>query len=127
MARREGFHHVALRTQDLDKTIQFYAALGCAVVRTWGEGDKKAAMIDLGGGNILEMFAGGTSEKEERPRFEHITLKSENVDQDFADALAAGAASQTQPTDVMLGGAMPIRIAFVVGPNQEVIEFFQEK
>lgn len=127
MAKRTGIHHVALRVQDMDQTVEFYTKLGCSVVRSWGEGENKGVMIDLGGGNILEMFAGGSSEAEQRPRYEHLALKSSDVDQDYADALAAGAASQKEPTDVMLGGVMPIRIAFVVGPNQEVIEFFCEK
>lgn len=127
MAKRTGIHHVALRVQDMDQTVEFYTKLGCSVVRSWGEGENKGVMIDLGGGNILEMFAGGSNEAEQRPRYEHLALKSSDVDQDYADALAAGAASQKEPTDVMLGGVMPIRIAFVVGPNQEVIEFFCEK
>lgn len=127
MSKREGYHHVALRAQNLQETIEFYAKLGCNVIRSWGEGANQGAMLDIGGGNILEIFSGGSSETENKPRFEHIALKSSDVDQDFADALAAGAAEKTKPTDGMLGGCMPIRIAFVTGPNQEVIEFFCEK
>ena len=126
MAKRTGIHHVALRVQDMDKTVEFYTKLGCSVIRSWGEGAGKGVMMDLGGGNILEMFAGGVNDPEQKPRYEHLALKSDDVDQDFADALAAGAAPQTEPKDGMLGD-MPIRIAFVVGPNQEVIEFFCEK
>ena len=127
MAKRTGIHHVALRVQDMDKTVEFYNKIGCSVIRSWGEGDDRGVMMDLGGGNILEMFAGGVNDPEQKPRYEHLALKSDDVDQDYADALAAGAASQIEPKDVMLGGVMPIRIAFVVGPNQEVIEFLFEK
>ena len=127
MAKRTGIHHVALRVQDMDKTVEFYNKIGCSVIRSWGEGDGRGVMMDLGGGNILEMFAGGVNDPEQKPRYEHLALKSDDVDQDYADALAAGADSQIEPKDVMLGGVMPIRIAFVVGPNQEVIEFFCEK
>ena len=127
MAKRCGVHHVALRVQDMDKTVEFYNKIGCSVIRSWGEGNSKGVMMDLGGGNILEMFAGGVNDPEQKPRYEHLALKSDDVDADFADALAAGAAPQIEPKDAMLGGIMPIRIAFVVGPNQEVIEFFCEK
>ncbi len=127
MGKRTGIHHVALRVQDMDKTVEFYNKIGCSVIRSWGEGDDRGVMMDLGGGNILEMFAGGVNDPEQKSRYEHLALKSDDVDQDYADALAAGAAPQIEPKDVMLGGVLPIRIAFVVGPNQEVIEFFCEK
>ena len=126
MAKRTGIHHVALRVQDMDKTVEFYTKIGCSVIRSWGEGNSKGVMMDLGGGNILEMFAGGVNDSEQKPRYEHLALKSDDVDADFAEALAAGAAPQIEPKDAMLGGVMLIRIAFVVGPNQEVIEFFKE-
>ena len=109
MAKRTGIHHVALRVQDMDKTVEFYTKIGCSVIRSWGDG--AGVMMDLGGGNILEMFAGGVNDPEQKPRYEHLALKS---------------APQIEPKDAMLGGVMPIRIAFVVGPNQEVIEFFKE-
>ena len=127
MSTREGFHHVALRAQNMQHTIDFYVKLGCSVIRSWGEGDKQGAMLDVGGGNILEIFAGGSEAAEEKPRFEHIALKSSDVEQDFANAIAAGAIEKTKPTEGNLGGALPIQIAFVIGPNQEVIEFFCEK
>ena len=39
MAKRIGIHHVALRVQDMDQTVEFYTKLGCSVVRSWGEGE----------------------------------------------------------------------------------------
>ena len=80
MIKRTGFHHVALRAQHLEQSIEFYTKLGCSVIRSWGEGDGRGVMLDMGGGNILEMFAGGTAQAEEHPRFEHIALKSDDVD-----------------------------------------------
>ena len=127
MIKRTGFHHVALRAQHLEQSIEFYTKLGCSVIRSWGEGDGRGVMLHMGGGNNLEMFAGGTAQAEEHPRFEHIALKCDDVDADYQAALEAGATSQVEPKDGSLGGVLPIRIAFVVGPNQEVIEFFQEK
>ena len=83
--------------------------------------------IDIGGGNILEMFAGGTALEEENARFWHIALKSEDVPGDYENALKAGAKPRTEPGEGNIGGDYPIAMAFVFGPSGEVIEFFQER
>lgn len=127
MPKRLGYHHVALRAKDFEQTIRFYEALGCTVLRGWGEGDKRACMMDVGGNNILEIFAGGTGEAEDKPHFEHIALRSEDVPADYQNALAAGARPRMEPGEANLGGTYPIEMAFVFGPNDEVIEFFREK
>ena len=127
MVKRFGYHHVALRVRDFAKTVAFYEKLGCTLVRTWGPEDKPMGMMDVGGGNLIEIFSGGKEDPEQDPKFEHIALKSENPDADFAAALAAGAKPHTEPKDVNIGGSYPVRIAFVRGLNDEVIEFFQEK
>lgn len=123
---RFGYHHVALRTQDIHATIKFYEALGCKLVRTWGEDPNLCCMIDIGGGNLIEAFAGGKDVPEEFPRFEHIALKSDDPDGDFAAALAAGAKPHIEPKDVNIGGNYPVRISFVIGLNGETVEFFKE-
>lgn len=127
MVTRTGFHHAALLARDLEETISFYSALGCSVLLRWSSSKGDAAMLDVGGGNCLEIFSGASQEPEHAPRFEHIALASRDVDGDFARALAAGAAEYLPPADKNLGGVMPIRIAFVTGPNQELIEFFCQR
>ena len=57
-----GFHHVAVRVADFDSAVNFYSeVLGFSPKITWGEGDKRAVMLDTGNGSYLEVFAGGTS------------------------------------------------------------------
>lgn len=126
MANRLGYHHVAFRAQDFEASVKFYEALGCKMIRTWGEAPNLSCMLDVGGGNILEMFAGGKDEAEVCPRFEHIALKSDDPDDDFNTALANGAAPHVEPKDVNIGGNYPVRIAFVKGLSGEIIEFFKE-
>ena len=126
MVKRCGYHHVALRVRDLDASIAFYEALGCSLVRVWGEGDSRNCMIDMGGNNILEIFSGGKGDPQSAPKFEHIALRSEDTDADYAAALAAGARPRNEPADVNIGGNYPVRIAFVFGPDDEVVEFFKE-
>ena len=62
-----GFHHIALRVYDFDATLKFYIdGLGFKRTYGWGtdgrangEPDSRAAMLDTGDGNYLEVFAGG--------------------------------------------------------------------
>ena len=126
-----GFHHIALRASDFEATLRFYQE-GLGFVRTygWGEGDSRAAMLDTGDGNYLEVFAGGKrAAGEEAPEgaLLHFALRTSDVDGDYARALAAGAVSQIEPKDVIIAGEypVPVRLAFVKGPDGEVIEFFQ--
>ena len=126
-----GFHHIALRVRDFEATLRFYQD-GFGFVRRfgWGEGDSRAAMLDTGDGNYLEVFAGS-----KRPAGEdapagallHLALRTPDVDAAYARALAAGAKPQTPPQDVEIAGdyPLPVRLAFVVGLDGEIIEFFQ--
>ena len=56
----------------------------------------------------------------------HFALRSPDVDAAFARALGAGATEHIAPKDILLGGegGIPIRLAFVRGPDGERIEFF---
>ena len=126
-----GFHHVALRASDFEATLRFYQeGLGFVRAYGWGEGDGRAAMLDSGDGNYLEVFAGGKrAAVEEAPEgaLLHFALRTADVDGDYARAMAAGARSQVEPKDVTISGEypVPVRLAFVQGPDGEVIEFFQ--
>ncbi|MFW5841610.1 MAG: VOC family protein, partial [Planctomycetota bacterium] len=43
MAVLDGFHHVALRSADFDRSIGFYTkVLGMTPAVAWGEGDNRA-------------------------------------------------------------------------------------
>jgi len=126
-----GFHHVALRVADFEATLRFYQdGLGFVRAYGWGEGDSRAAMLDTGDGNYLEVFAGGKNAPgAELPEgaLLHFALRTADVDGAYARALAAGARSQVEPKDVTLPGdpPVPVRLAFVKGLDGEVIEFFQ--
>jgi catechol 2,3-dioxygenase-like lactoylglutathione lyase family enzyme len=53
-----GYHHVALRVADFDATLRFYIdGLGFRKAVEWGEGDRRACLMDTGDGNYLEVFA----------------------------------------------------------------------
>jgi glyoxylase I family protein len=128
-----GFHHVAIRAFDFDATLRFYAeGFGFQRVYGWGEGDSRAALLDVGDGNYLEIFAGGKRPHTEEPSegaFLHIAFRTPDTDAAFARALAAGARPTAQPKNVDIQGdrVVTVRIAFCKGLDGEIIEFFQNE
>ncbi len=123
-----GFHHIALKVNDFDASLEFYKALGFTVKCCWGEGDKRAVMLDMGDGTIIEMFAGGKDEPAEG-RYFHLAIKAEDVDFAYNTALKAGATPKLEPFSIEIDSKpcpMSLYIAFVFGPSGEVLEFFKE-
>ena len=134
-----GFHHVAIRAVDFDATVRFYTeGLGCRVHFRFAVPGRidRAAFIDVGDGRYIEVFGQGSTVQSEgrrrRPDEEptegallHFCLRAADVDAAYERALAAGATSRIAPRTSQLGGEPPteVRIAFVNGPNGEVIEF----
>ena len=127
----KGTHHVSLKCDSVElfqKTLDFYLnTLGLELVRTWGEGEKSAAMISTGN-SIIEVFAWGrTSEK--TGSVNHFALATDDVDQCIETVRKIGCPVTVEPKDVVIGSAIPFpaRVAFCVGPVGEEIEFFCEK
>lgn len=121
-----GFHHVALRASDFDKSLLFYTeGMGFPVAHSWGEGSGRIALLDLGDGNYLELFA---STPEHNPsvdgRFFHLALRSTDVDADIEVVRALGCPITIEPKSVEVNGKT-IRVGFFLGPDGEVLEFFQ--
>jgi glyoxylase I family protein len=132
-----GFHHIAIRAYDYDKTIAFYEGLGFRQHHTWGTDeratggkDSRAVMMDVGDGNYLEVFAGRVGDpNEELPEggLLHFALRTTATDVALEKARALGATVTMEPRRVMPpNSATPIEfwIAFVQGFNGEIIEFF---
>lgn len=128
-----GFHHVAIRVRDFDATLRFYVeGLGFKRRYGWGEGDKRAALLDTGDGNYLEVFAGANRPAgEDAPEgaILHFAMRVSNTDAALARAVAAGARTTMEPKDVPIDGDYPltVRIAFCKGLDGEMIEFFQNE
>jgi len=134
-----GFHHVAIRALDFDATVRFYTeGLGFKVHYGFSVPGRidRAVFLDAGDGRYVEVFGSGSTVQSEgrrrRPDEEptegallHFCLRVADVAASYARALAAGAASRIEPRTAKLGEDPPteVRIAFVTGPNGEVIEF----
>ncbi len=125
----KGFHHIALKCRDIDKSLAMYRALGMTEVIRWGEGEKLIVMLDVGDGGRIELFANGSDEFAENGKWQHFALCVDDVDKAYATALAAGFAPHILPKVVPLA-SMPapvsINVAFVKGPDGEQLEFFRE-
>ena len=138
-----GFHHVAIRAVDFDETIRFYTeGVGFRVHFPFAVPGRidRAAFLDAGDGRFVEVFGPGSMVQAEGRRRQpdeertegavlHFCLRVANTDASYARALAAGAASRVEPGTRRLSEdpLVDVRIAFVVGPNGEVIEFMQSE
>ena len=124
-----GVHHIAVRARDYDKSFAFYTdGLGFTPAHSWGEGESRAVLLDIGDGNYLELFA---SRPDQLPPAEipswpylHLALRSTDVDKDMATVRTLGCPITFEPTSVAINGKT-IRIGFFLGPDGEVLEFFQ--
>ena len=123
-----GYHHIGLIVDDADKSVEFYKKLGAAVTLSFPMGDsgKTIYLADLGGNAVVEIIPRGLNGDEANARFAHIAVATDDASAAYDLAIKAGAKSQTEPRDVKLG-AMDVRIAFVLGPDKETLEFFQVK
>jgi glyoxylase I family protein len=124
-----GFHHVAVKVHDFDAALRFYKdVLGFTEKVAWGEGDKRAVMLDTGDASYLEVFAGGPVEPATGGAVVHFALRADDVDGAIERARAAGMEVTIEPKDVTIPSTpfpLPVRIAFFKGPAGEVIELFK--
>ncbi|MSO77460.1 MAG: VOC family protein [Alphaproteobacteria bacterium] len=137
------FHHVAIRAVDFDATIRFYTeGLGFRLHFPFAIPGRidRAAFLDAGDGRFVEVFGqGSTVQSQGRRRAPHeeptegallhFCLRAADVDASYDRALAAGATARVAPGSRRLSEdpLVEVRIAFVTGPNGEVIEFLQSE
>ena len=124
-----GFHHIGLIVDDAARSLTFYTeGLGGKVTHSFPMGDsgKIIYLVDLGGNAVVEIIPRGLEGDQANARWAHIAVATDDVPAAYALALKAGAAPQSAPQDLVLGG-MAVSNAFVVGPDGESVEFFQVK
>lgn len=137
------FHHVAIRAIDFDATVKFYTeGLGFRLHFPFAVPGRidRAAFLDAGDGRFVEVFGQNSNVQSEGRRREpaeertegallHFCLRAADTDASYQRALAAGATSRVEPVTRQLGTdpVVQVRIAFVTGPNGEVIEFLQSE
>ena len=129
-----GFHHIALRARDFERSLAFYTeGLGFTLGHQWGEGAGRIALLDIGDGNYVELFASEPGQTPDPsgdvpapwPYF-HLALRSTDVDADIAHVRSLGCQITVEPKSVEVNGKT-IRVGFFLGPDGEVLEFFQHQ
>lgn len=123
------FHHIALCSDNFERTIAFYTALGLKPYLAWGEGANHIQLMDLGDGSYIEVFANGDGSTRDHNRFFHLALAVDDVQAAYDAALAAGAKPKIAPKVVPLDSTprkATFNCAFVYGPDGEELEFFRE-
>lgn len=134
-----GIHHAAIRVGDFDRSFNFYTdLLGMTPKVQWLFGnDQRAAMLDTGDGNYIELF-----ERPDEPApadapepvLLHVALRTDTLDQTLQAVRDAGMTVTMEATDLNIPNTapgqptpIPVRIAFFQGPDGEVVELFQNE
>jgi catechol 2,3-dioxygenase-like lactoylglutathione lyase family enzyme len=130
--KRKGIHHVCLKTADLARTVAFYMeGLGARFVVEWGKdgGSDHAVLVDLGDGDFLEIFESPESFPE--GRWQHVAVRTEDIEQSVRRAELAGGIPRGQPRDADIparsGEIIRMRFCFVDAPGGESIEFIEDR
>lgn len=144
-------HHVSLFVTDLDASVKFYTAgLGLTVREEFDDiiGHRPAhkfpfevasVFLECGDGRYVELHPAGDGEMSQ-PGFpmNHLAFAVADVDSAYGRALSAGAIPfgftlpsedwDGAPLDVVMSGnnPEPMRMAFLQGPSNELIELYQE-
>jgi glyoxylase I family protein len=129
MAKILGFHHTAIRTPDFDRSVRFYTeVLGLRGRVTWLMGQERAAMIDAGDGNYVEIFERTEPFTPTEGTILHFALRTDDCAEMLETVRRAGAEITMEPTALTIespGERVPIKIAFFKGPDGEVVELFE--
>lgn len=124
-----GFHHIALKCKDFEKSIAFYSAIGLTLYARWqATPTREIALMELPAGGMMELFSDGGEMFPEEGKYVHFAMKSNDVEGDYARALAAGAISHIAPKTVDLDSSpvkLRLHLAFVKGPDGEQLEFIE--
>jgi len=125
-----GLHHIGMTSYHFEDTIRLYQeGLGFTIKHIWGR-DKQIYMMDMGDGSCIEVFEGGEEEVSGSGRWVHVALKTDNIEESYKRALAAGAKPKLVPTfaDILEAKPEPVYMyfAYVIGYDGEEIEFIQE-
>jgi glyoxylase I family protein len=125
-----GMHHIAVQCRNLDESLCLYRdVLGMIPVLEFG-GDRKIVLLDMGDGSCVELL--GPQSNAPRPEINsspahplaHLALTTTDTFAAVEKVRKAGYAITSEPKRVLLN-TLGVINAFFVGPNGEIIEFFQ--
>lgn len=125
----QGLGHVAIYTADLAESVAFYEKIGGALQQQAAiqtpEGEKKLALVDLGG-VTLELIQSPTAVPMTEGNIPHFAVYVDDIDRTAADLRALGVNTFMTPEKKVLpnlfGG---LENWFFTGPSGEQIELLK--
>ena len=123
-----GSHHIAVQTRDWDASLTFYTeVMGMDVVLN--DEERGLALLDIGDGSHLELFTpkADSPKPDDDPGHDpvtHIAFTTTDIEGAVKQVREAGMEITREITTLGLMH-LNITIAFFIGPNKEIIEFFQ--
>jgi glyoxylase I family protein len=125
-----GMHHIAVRARNWEESLHFYRdVLGMPIMHEFGPPDQKIVLLDMGDGGYIELFqpkpdtAAPGSPAPNDPVF-HFALATTDSRAAIEHVRQAGYKIQLEATDMEFP-TMHVTVSFCVGPNGEVVEFFE--
>ena len=125
-AHINGFHHLGLPTNDLEKTIEFYEKLGFVVIRREEIPTDRVAFLRLHN-MVIEAYESkvGVSAKGFDGAIDHIALDVDDVEAVFEAVKAAGLTPMTEEIQFLPFWENGFKYFKVLDPNNTPVEFGQ--
>lgn len=115
-----GIQHLGIPTADLPKTIAFYEGIGFQIL--W-EKPGEVAFLKLGT-LVVETYPCDAPAMK-NGAIDHIAINVRDIDQAWADAMAAGYETEDKAVNFLLFFENGVKYFTIIGPNREKIEFNQ--
>jgi len=132
-----GLHHVAIRTQDLGKSVDFYRdVLGMKLVVGFEPDERRFVHLDAGDGSIVELMQ---DDKPIEPTAErgvhwHFALRTTRIEAVMERVAEAGMeitvpvkTANLENTATDPPSPLQVKVAFFIGPSGELVELFQNE
>ena len=121
-----GFQHLGLPTNDLEKTIEFYEKLGFVVIRREEIPTDRVAFLELHN-VVIEAYESkvGVSAKGFDGAIDHIALDVDDVEAVFEAVKATGLTPMTDEIQFLPFWGNGFKYFKVLDPNNAPVEFGQ--
>ena len=130
-----GLHHVAVRTDDMGESVDFYTqVLGMKVVTAFKPDERSFVHLDAGDGSIIELMQDDKPIEmpAERGVHWHLALRTTRIEAVMQRVAEAGMQVTVPTKSVTLTNTatdpeapLAVKVAFFLGPSGELVELFQ--